>query len=229
MICQLPMHRPVLVALALAVVALGTAPAALNGRPVSSSGSVTRVAGADRYATAAAVSRSSQPVGVPVAYIATGTGFPDALGAGPAAARQGGPLLLTAPGSLPKATTDELRRLKPGRMARHRARFTDAVANDLGTPRAVAIAHDVASAADLTDAQRRTLLLDFDRVLGLSLDAPAEAEPPMPDGAAELLELRAAARAAKDWATSDALRNELAALGVEVRDTGSGQETAVRR
>jgi cysteinyl-tRNA synthetase len=51
----------------------------------------------------------------------------------------------------------------------------------------------------------------------------------MPDGAAELLELRAAARAAKDWATSDALRNELAALGVEVRDTGSGQETAVRR
>ena len=112
---RLPMHRLVL-AVSLAIVVLGTAPAALNGRPVNSSGSVTRLAGADRYATAAAVSRSSQPVGVPVAYIATGAGFPDALGAGPAAARQGGPLLLTASGSLPKATTDELRRLKPGRI-----------------------------------------------------------------------------------------------------------------
>jgi len=114
-------------------------------------------------------------------------------------------------------------------MAHYRARFTDAVANDLGTPRALAIAHEVASADGLTDAQRRALLLDFDRVLGLSLDVPAEAEAPLPDGAAELLERRAAARAARDFAASDALRDELAALGVDVRDTPSGQETTVRR
>ena len=114
-------------------------------------------------------------------------------------------------------------------MARYRARFTDAVADDLGTPRALAVAHEVASTADLTDAQRRALLLDFDQVLGLSLDAPVAAEAPLPEGAAELLERRAAARAARDWAASDALREELAALGVDVRDTAAGQEATVRR
>jgi cysteinyl-tRNA synthetase len=114
-------------------------------------------------------------------------------------------------------------------MSAYRRRFTDAVADDLATPRALAIAHEVAADADLTDSQRRALLLDFDRVLGLSLELPAEAEAPLPDGAAELLGRRAAARAARDFAASDAIRDELAALGVEVRDTPEGQETTVRQ
>lgn len=112
-------------------------------------------------------------------------------------------------------------------MASYRARFTDAVADDLGTPRALAVAQAVSSADDLTDAQRRSLLLDFDRVLGLSLDVPV-ADAPLPAGAEELLARRAGARAARDWALSDALRDELAALGVDVRDTAAGQETTVR-
>ena len=85
---------------------------------------------------------------------------------------------------------------------------------DLGLPAALAVAHAVAAADDLDAAQRRALLLDFDRVLGLSLDAPAEAEvSELPAGAADLLEQRAAARAARDFATSDRLRDELAAHG----------------
>ena len=114
-------------------------------------------------------------------------------------------------------------------MARYRARFTDAIAEDLGMPAALAVAHAVAGADDLDAAQRRALLLDFDRVLGLGLDAPAEeAITELPEDAAALLEQRAAARAARDFATSDRLRDELAALGVEVRDTANGQETTVR-
>jgi cysteinyl-tRNA synthetase len=114
-------------------------------------------------------------------------------------------------------------------MAGYRMRFSDAVADDLGTPRGLAVAHEVGADASLADAQRRALLLDFDRVLGLSLDRPAEIEAPLPAGAEALLDRRAAARAARDFAASDALRDELAALGVEVRDTPAGQETAVRR
>ena len=91
------------------------------------------------------------------------------------------------------------------------------------------MAHAVASASDLEPPQRRALLLDFDRVLGLSLDVPAESRVgELPQGAAELLEQRAAARTARDFATSDRLRDELAAMGVEVRDTPDGQETTVR-
>jgi cysteinyl-tRNA synthetase len=108
-------------------------------------------------------------------------------------------------------------------VAGYRTRFIDAVADDLGTPRALAVAHEVASADDLSDGQRRALLIDFDRVLGLSLDAPLPAADPLPEGAVELLERRAAARARRDWAESDGLRDELAAIGVEVRDTPGGQ------
>lgn len=74
-----------------------------------------RIAGSDRYDTAAAISRSSfsGEGSVPVAYIATGEDFPDALAAGPAAAAQGGPLLLVHPEFLPAQTAAELRRVKP--------------------------------------------------------------------------------------------------------------------
>jgi cysteinyl-tRNA synthetase len=115
-------------------------------------------------------------------------------------------------------------------MAGYRARFIDAISEDLGLPAALALAHTVASASDLASAQKRALLLDFDRVLGLSLDAPAEEEAgELPEGAAALLERRAAAREARDFGTSDALRDELAVLGVEVRDTPEGQVTTMRR
>jgi cysteinyl-tRNA synthetase len=67
-------------------------------------------------------------------------------------------------------------------------------------------------------------------VLGLDLNAPAEpADRELPTGASELLERRAAARAAGDYATSDAIREELAVLGVEVRDTPDGQVATLRR
>jgi len=126
------------------------------------------------------------------------------------------------------AAPDEPVDLAAEPMTGYRARFVGSVADDLGTPRALAVAHEVAAAPDLTDAQRRALLLDFDRVLGLTLDAPVAAEGPLPAGADALLERRAAARASRDWAAADALRDELAALGVEVRDTPDGQETTVR-
>jgi cysteinyl-tRNA synthetase len=115
-------------------------------------------------------------------------------------------------------------------MAVTRARFLEAISEDLAMPSAIAVAHAVASAEELSPAQRRALLLDFDRVLGLDLALPAEeVDAPLPSGAAELLGRRASARDAHDYALSDALRDELAALGVEVRDTPEGQVTTLRR
>ena len=76
---------------------------------------VTRLAGNDRYATAVAVSRSHAP-GVKVAYVASGTTFPDALSGGVAAGLDGAPLLLVRPSSVPEVTATELMRLRPGRI-----------------------------------------------------------------------------------------------------------------
>jgi cysteinyl-tRNA synthetase len=50
-------------------------------------------------------------------------------------------------------------------------------------------------------------------------------QPPVPDAVRRLLEERGAARAARDWARADALRDELATLGWEVQD-GAGTSTA---
>ncbi|MBW3578266.1 MAG: glycoside hydrolase family 6 protein [Actinobacteria bacterium] len=74
---------------------------------------VVRLWGKDRTETAAIISAATFPPGVPVAYLATGEGFADALAGGPAAARAGAPILLTGRDSLPQATADELARLRP--------------------------------------------------------------------------------------------------------------------
>ena len=73
-----------------------------------------------------------------------------------------------------------------------------------------------------TDDARRALdaLRDFDRVLGVLEDA---AEDGLDSELQALLDERAAARAARDWAASDRLRDELADRGVAVEDTRDGQ------
>lgn len=78
--------------------------------------SVVRWSGANRFETAAAISRNTFGAGVPVAYVATGRSFPDALAGGGVAGRAGGPILLVEPNGIPAATAAELRRLQPGRI-----------------------------------------------------------------------------------------------------------------
>lgn len=73
---------------------------------------VDRLYGSDRYATSAAISGGFAP-GVPVALVATGENFPDALAGGAAAGSVGGPVLLVRRDSIPASISEELSRLKP--------------------------------------------------------------------------------------------------------------------
>lgn len=77
---------------------------------------VARVGGQDRYATAVALAKDAYPGIAPVVFLATGANFPDALSAGPAAAKLGGPLLLTAPDQLPSEVSTELQSLRPSKV-----------------------------------------------------------------------------------------------------------------
>ena len=79
-------------------------------------GKVTRAAGADRYSTSVAISKTQFTPGVPVAYLADGANFPDALAGAPVAGINRGPVLLTSATTLSKAVADELTRLKPQRI-----------------------------------------------------------------------------------------------------------------
>lgn len=89
----------------------GTVSPAVEDQLRSLAGSVVRVAGADRFATAAAVSERGFPSGAPVAYLATGLAAADALAAGPVAALAGGPVLLVRGNCIPPAVEAEIARL----------------------------------------------------------------------------------------------------------------------
>ena len=118
-------------------------------------------------------------------------------------------------------------------------RFVAAVDDDLDLPTALAIAREIVR-APLDDDERRWLVLDADAVLGLDLDRVWDATagdwraatPADPDQLAEpiraRLEERAAARAARDFARADALRDELAGLGWDVVDEAGGSRVRPR-
>jgi putative cell wall-binding protein len=77
---------------------------------------VSRVSGSDRYATADALADADFPGTAATVFVATGTNYPDALSAAPAAAADHAPLLLTPPGALPAQVEAEIARLSPTRI-----------------------------------------------------------------------------------------------------------------
>lgn len=101
-------------------------------------------------------------------------------------------------------------------------RFLAAVADDLGFPQAMPIVWEMAK-ADLRADEKLTLLLDWDQLLGLGLEPAVPATRALPAELQSLIELRAAARASRDWTVADRLRDELAVHGVLVKDTKDGQ------
>lgn len=104
--------------------------------------------------------------------------------------------------------------------ADYQKRFADLVADDLDTPRALALAWEVAKDPALSPADKTATLLDFDRVFGLGLVSRVEVV--IPNDVKELVLLRETARTTKNWAESDRIRNEVSALGWGIADTSEG-------
>jgi cysteinyl-tRNA synthetase len=103
--------------------------------------------------------------------------------------------------------------------------FHQAINDDLDLPTALSITREVARNTTIVAAERRRLVLDFDRVLGLRLDQVEEKKPrEVSEAALTLVRQRNEARAARNWKLSDQLRDQLKAMGFEVRDTAKGTE-----
>ncbi|MFD1537460.1 cysteine--tRNA ligase [Nonomuraea guangzhouensis] len=121
--------------------------------------------------------------------------------------------------------------------------FTDALDDDLGTPQALAVVHEVVREGNVAlsrgdkEAVARLLaetqnMLD---VLGLDPRSPqwrsakSDLKPVVDALVAVALEQRKAARARKDYAAADAIRDQLAAAGVTVEDTPHGARWELSR
>jgi len=103
-----------------------------------------------------------------------------------------------------------------------KAKFIDEINDDLNMPRALAVVQEMLK-SDISDAAKFASIMDFDRVLGLSLDQLDKPEA-LPAEVQKLVEDRQAARANKDWARSDLLRDEIQNLGYSVQDTKDGMK-----
>jgi cysteinyl-tRNA synthetase len=110
-----------------------------------------------------------------------------------------------------------------------RRRFEAALDDDLNVSAALAALFDLVRELNRRMAERSISTADAGRALGVLRDLDRvlailpDETPELPAGAADLLAQREAARAGRDWAASDRLRDELAALGVAVEDTRDGQ------
>jgi cysteinyl-tRNA synthetase len=112
----------------------------------------------------------------------------------------------------------------PPELTVHRDAFFAALADDFHTPRALSALAAWVSEANRREDVGRDDLREMLDVLGLAELAEPEAGGGPDAAALGLLARRDAARAAKDWAEADRLRDELQAAGWEVRDGPSGAE-----
>ena len=101
-------------------------------------------------------------------------------------------------------------------------KFYKAINDDLNMPRAMAVIQEMLK-SKISDAQKYSTILDFDRVLGLQLDQLDKAQT-LPAAVQKLVDARQLARQAKDFAASDQLRAEIEALGYQVQDTKDGMK-----
>lgn len=107
-------------------------------------------------------------------------------------------------------------------------KFRDAISNDLNTSMAITLLYDILK-ADTNDATKLAVVKNFDTVLSLDLIGHAaavgeekEVDPELEAYVLDAIEKRAAAKKAKDFATADAIRDELLKKGVEIKDTREG-------
>ena len=106
---------------------------------------------------------------------------------------------------------------------KHMAAFRKAVEDDLNMPRALAAAWGMLKDSELPDARQYATLVAMDRVLGFDFEnMQAAGQEPLEQEIMDLIEQRNAARSAKDFGKSDEIRDRLAEMGIELKDTASG-------
>ena len=102
--------------------------------------------------------------------------------------------------------------------------FAEALGNDINTSQALTVVYDVLK-SELNDGSKRALIQKFDQVLSLDLlreEETEEVDAELKAFVEEKIGERKAAKKAKDFATADAIREELKKKGIEIKDTREG-------
>lgn len=108
-----------------------------------------------------------------------------------------------------------------------RNKFEDAICSDLNTSSAITVIYDVLR-SDINDVTKLELIKSFDEVLSLDLlkdhgnDKESSVDSELKEYILAKIEERKAAKKEKDFAKADAIRDELASKGIQIKDTREG-------
>ena len=113
-------------------------------------------------------------------------------------------------------------------VAEYKAKFVEAVGNDVNTSMGITLLYDVLK-AELDDATKRAIIGSFDEVLSLDLlkeevKAETAVDAELEAYVLAKIEERKAAKKDKNFALADAIRAELLEKGIELKDTREGVE-----
>jgi len=117
--------------------------------------------------------------------------------------------------------------VEPQKIEEYKTKFLEAIDDDLNMPVAMSVVWDIVKNPEKSK-QLAELLLEFDRVLGIKIDEPVEKKcEDIPEEILKLVEQRKTAKANKDWALADELRNKVQEKGYTIKDTKT--ETIVEK
>ena len=102
----------------------------------------------------------------------------------------------------------------------YKKKFLAMIDDNLDTAGTLALVWEIVKNDDISDVDRKKLVLNFDKVLGLKLNKKTTVK--IPENVKLLVKERDTARSEKDFAKSDELRKKIEQLGFEVKDTSEG-------
>lgn len=98
----------------------------------------------------------------------------------------------------------------------YKKRFMGYISDDLDIPKALSLVWEILKDESVSKDSKKATLSDFDKVLGLNLDKQKEII--IPKEVLDLAKKRLKVRKSKDWSESDRIREEIKALGYEIKD-----------
>jgi cysteinyl-tRNA synthetase len=106
----------------------------------------------------------------------------------------------------------------------YKNKFIEYINDDLNTPRALSLLWDVMKDENMSNADKKATILDFDKVFGLGFEnLKADI---IPEEVSQIVLEREEARNNKDFKKSDELRAKINSLGYEVKDSAEGQKVS---
>ncbi|HUY69650.1 MAG TPA: cysteine--tRNA ligase [Candidatus Tyrphobacter sp.] len=112
---------------------------------------------------------------------------------------------------------------RPKEFSAYDKKFREALADDLNTPAALAVLWEVLKTPRIQPAAKKTLLLEFDEVLGLNFKRAFAFSSEIAASVRKIAKERELVRTHQQFIKADSLRKKIEALGYKVEDTVAGQ------